>query len=51
MNRAEQLSGNDLEQAFEAFNRVSHELDTSYRELETKVSGLTLELQAAEQQD
>lgn len=47
MNRAEQLSGNNLEEAFEAFNRVSHELDTSYRELESKVSGLSLELQAA----
>jgi two-component system sensor histidine kinase FlrB len=47
MNRAELLSGNDLEEAFEIFNRVSHELDTSYKELETKVSGLTLELQAA----
>ena len=33
-----------LEQAFEAFTRVSHELDTSYRELENKVEGLTKEL-------
>ncbi|MFT6285451.1 MAG: two-component system sensor histidine kinase FlrB [Alcanivorax sp.] len=47
MNRAEPLSGIDLEEAFEVFNRVSQELDTSYKELESKVSGLTLELQAA----
>lgn len=47
MNQAESLSANQLEQAFEVFNRVSHELDVSYRELESKVAGLTRELAAA----
>ncbi|MFT5335323.1 MAG: two-component system sensor histidine kinase FlrB, partial [Halioglobus sp.] len=41
------LSVNELEQAFEVFNRVSIELDTTYRELEAKVGGLTAELTAA----
>jgi len=47
MNQAEPLSASQLEQAFEVFNRVSHELDTSYRELESKVAGLTHELAAS----
>ncbi|MBL4566800.1 MAG: PAS domain-containing protein [Porticoccus sp.] len=47
MSQAAPLSASQLEQAFEVFNRVSHELDTSYRELESKVSGLTNELAAA----
>jgi two-component system sensor histidine kinase FlrB len=47
MSQAEPLSASQLEQAFEVFNRVSHELDTSYRELESKVAGLTHELAAA----
>jgi two-component system sensor histidine kinase FlrB len=47
MSQAESLSVNELEQAFEVFNRVSVELDTSYRELESKVGGLTRELTAA----
>lgn len=41
------LSVNELEQAFEVFSRVSVELDTTYRELEAKVGGLTAELTAA----
>lgn len=41
------LSINELEQAFEVFSRVSVELDTTYRELESKVGGLTVELNAA----
>ncbi|MCB1666993.1 MAG: PAS domain-containing protein [Pseudomonadales bacterium] len=44
MSQAQPLSANQLEQAFEVFTRVSHELDTSYRELEGKVEGLTREL-------
>lgn len=47
MSQTEPLSASQLEQAFEVFNRVSHELDTSYRELETKVAGLTNELASA----
>ena len=47
MSQAEPLSANQLEQAFEVFNRVSHELDTSYRDLESKVAGLTNELATA----
>lgn len=47
MSQTEPLSASQLEQAFEVFNRVSHELDTSYRELETKVAGLTSELTKA----
>lgn len=38
---------NELEQAFDVFNRVSAELDTTYRELELRVGGLTRELSAA----
>ena len=37
MSQAEPLSVNELEQAFEVFSRVSAELDTTYRELESKV--------------
>jgi two-component system sensor histidine kinase FlrB len=47
MSQTETLSASQLEQAFEVFNRVSHELDTSYRELESKVAGLTNELATA----
>lgn len=41
------LSARQLEQAFETFNRVSVELDTSYRVLQERVAGLTLELAKA----
>ena len=44
MSQAEPLSADQLGQAFDVFNRVSIELDTSYRELESKVAGLTREL-------
>lgn len=44
MSHTESLSANELEQAFAVFNRVSHELDVTYRELETKVAALTQEL-------
>ena len=44
MSQAQPLSTTQLEQAFEVFTRVSHELDTSYRELESKVEQLTCEL-------
>jgi two-component system sensor histidine kinase FlrB len=47
MSHAESLSVGELEQAFAVFNRVSAELDTTYRELETKVAGLTQELNRA----
>ena len=47
MSQAESLSVNELERAFEVFSRVSVELDTTYRELESKVGGLTSELAAA----
>jgi len=47
MSQAEPLSADQLEQAFDVFNRVSHELDTSYRELESQVAGLTRELTKA----
>ena len=47
MNTTETVSVNELEQAFAVFNRVSHELDTTYRELEAKVAALTDELAAA----
>jgi two-component system sensor histidine kinase FlrB len=47
MSQMETMSANELGQAFDAFNRVSHELDTSYRELESKVAGLTRELTSA----
>ena len=39
MSQARPLSVNELEQAFEVFNRVSVELDTTYRELESKSTG------------
>ena len=44
MSQSEPLSVNELEEAFEVFSRVSHELDTTYRELESKVAALTAEL-------
>lgn len=44
MSHTQSLSANELEQAFAVFNRVSHELDVTYRELETKVAALTQEL-------
>ena len=47
MNQTEPLSVNELEEAFEVFSRVSHELDTTYRELESKVAALTGELARA----
>jgi two-component system sensor histidine kinase FlrB len=46
MNQAESLQVGELEQAFELFNRVSLELDTSYRDLESRVAELTGELVA-----
>lgn len=47
MSQSESLSVNELEEAFEVFSRVSHELDTTYRELESKVAALTTELSNA----
>ena len=47
MSEAQRLSVHELEQAFEVFSRVSTELDTTYRELETKVAALTAELASA----
>ncbi len=47
MSQTESLSVTELEEAFEIFSRVSHELDTTYRELESKVAGLTDELAKA----
>lgn len=47
MNSTDPLSVSELEQAFAVFNRVSHELDTTYRELESKVEALTAELASA----
>ena len=47
MSQTESLSVSELEQAFEVFSRVSVELDTTYRELESKVSALTSELSSA----
>lgn len=47
MSQPRSLSVNELEQAFETFSRVSIELDTSYRELESRVDGLTQELATA----
>lgn len=44
---APQDSARELEQAFAVFSRVSHELDTTYRELESKVAALTSELAGA----
>ena len=37
----------NLEQAFSAFNRMSVQLESSYRDLENKVSALNEELAAA----
>ena len=47
MSQSEPLSVNELGEAFEVFSRVSHELDTTYRELESKVAALTTELSNA----
>ena len=47
MGPAKTISATELEQAFEVFNRVSRELDVSYRDLESKVAGLTGELAAS----
>ena len=47
MTDTPKLSAQQLEEAFEAFNRVSHELDTSYRELQSRVAQLTEELTEA----
>lgn len=47
MSQVESMSADELGQAFDVFNRVSHELDTSYRELESQVAGLTRELTTA----
>lgn len=44
MSHTESLSAKELEQAFAVFNRVSNELDITYRELESKVAVLTAEL-------
>ena len=41
------LTAQQLEEAFAAFNRVSVELDTSYRELQVRVAQLTEELAEA----
>jgi len=47
MSQTTLSSTNQLEQAFETFNQVSHKLDSSYRELECQVAGLSGELMAA----
>lgn len=47
MSQAKHLSADQLGQAFDVFNRVSLELDISYRELESQVAGLTRELATA----
>ncbi|MFT4518769.1 MAG: two-component system sensor histidine kinase FlrB [Halioglobus sp.] len=47
MSQPKPLSASNLEEAFAAFSRVSHELDVTYRELETKVAALTDELAQA----
>ena len=47
MSQSEAPSASQLEQAFKVFNQLSHQLDTSYRDLEGKVSGLTEELARA----
>ena len=47
MGFAKPSVASELEQAFEVFNRVSHELDTSYRDLQSRVAGLAAELAAA----
>ncbi|WP_461520218.1 sensor histidine kinase [Porticoccus sp.] len=44
MSQADPLSASQLEQAFEVFNQLSHQLDVSYRDLEGRVAGLTREL-------
>ncbi|PLW68292.1 sensor histidine kinase [Pseudohalioglobus lutimaris] len=44
MGQADTLSVEELEKAFAVFNRVSSELDSTYRELESRVSSLTDEL-------
>jgi len=47
MSQAKSLSNHQIEQAFDVFNQVSQELDTSYRELQSRVTGLTEELMAS----
>lgn len=47
MSDQPKLSAQQLEEAFAAFNRVSHELDTSYRALQERVAQLTDELTEA----
>jgi len=47
MGRADSLSQEELEEAFEVFSRVSLELDETYRDLQARVSGLTEELSRA----
>lgn len=44
MGQALPISAHQLEEAFETFNRMSHQLGTSYRELEKRVTDLTEEL-------
>lgn len=44
---AKKLSTQELENALEVFGRVSRELDTSYRELEGRIRGLSEELSTA----
>ena len=47
LSEAQALSAQQLEEAFAAFNRVSVELDTSYRQLQVRVAELTEELAEA----
>ncbi|GAB5453012.1 MAG: sensor histidine kinase FleS [Halioglobus sp.] len=47
MSQTEPLSAGELEEAFQVFNRVSIELETTYRQLEDKVAALTAELTSA----
>ncbi len=47
MSQTEPLSAGELEEAFQVFNRVSIELETTYRQLEDKVEALTAELTSA----
>lgn len=47
MSQPESLSAGELEEAFEVFSRVSIELETTYRQLESKVAQLTEELARA----
>lgn len=47
MTSSANMTVHQLEEAFAAFNKVSDELGSSYRELESRVAGLTAELTAA----